>query len=589
MAHRQAPCVEKASCPARLSLLGPLRLSDANGHDRTPSSLQQQAILVILALSPDGKVSRARLQDLLWGEKSPQRAAQSLRTALHGLRRSLANFAVPLVEIDPNSVRLRREAVFIDVLEIERDGPAAIPSPCRAAPPDIAEGIDFRGQSGDEFEDWLRSQRSYWHDRIEALLAPEGAGPLPAPGAEHPAEAAATVPAIPAPKPETWRPVVGLLQPVIHSRSFQTLYFSEAVIDRIAAGLRDYLGATCYDYRDLAKDGEPGTTATRNPDLFLRLRVYEDSGQLSSRVLALRQSAQELLWTVDCSTVPASGASVDDAHVLGLLGQTIDRVAATLACRSRPSADTPLSPFHALTAMFQLDHSSLGALRTKLQDSLEATGEPVYRALMAYLNTFSVGEHWHPFDADLRDETRALLAGIVDTDCTSGITLALAGHATGYVLHDRDGADDLLDRAIRLGPHSALCWDHLALHRLYGAQYGAAHRAAEIALRMGAVSPIRFAQETTLSMICMLEGKFDIASALGKRILSRRPNYGAALRYTAVSLAQLGRTDEARDCIARIRDMDPAFSADWVGSSRMAIRDASARDILVRGLIRAGA
>ena len=93
VAHRQAPCVEKASCPARLSLLGPLRLSDANGHDRTPSSLQQQAILVILALSPDGKVSRARLQDLLWGEKSPQRAAQSLRTALHGLRRSLANAA----------------------------------------------------------------------------------------------------------------------------------------------------------------------------------------------------------------------------------------------------------------------------------------------------------------------------------------------------------------------------------------------------------------------------------------------------------------------------------------------------------------
>jgi tetratricopeptide (TPR) repeat protein len=560
------------------------------GHDRTPSSLQQQAILLILALSPDGRVSRARLQDLLWGEKPPQRAAQSLRTALHGLRRSLANFAVPLVEIDPNSVRLRREAVSVDVLEIERDGPAAIPSPCRAAPPDIAEGIDLRGRSGDEFEDWLRSQRSYWHERIETLLGHDDAEVEPA--AERafpPAEAFATERAFPAPQPDSWRPVVGLLQPVIHSRSYQTLYFSEAVIDRIATGLRDYLGAACYDYRDLGKEADPDATATRHPDLFLRLRVYEEAGQLSLRVLALRQSAQELLWSVDCGTVPASGASAENAHVLGLLGETIDRVATTLARQPRPSADVPLSPFHALTAMFQLDHSALGALRKKLLSSLEVTGEPVYRALLAYLNTFSVGEHWRPFDADVRDETRALLAGIVDTDCTSGVTLALAGHATGYVLHDRDGADDLLDRAIRLGPQSALCWDHLALHYLYGAQYGAAHRAADIALRMGAVSPIRFTLETTLSMICTLEGKFDIASALGKRILSRRPNYGAALRYTAVSLAQLGRADEARDCIARIREMDPAFSADWVGSNRMAVRDASARDILVGGLIRAGA
>ncbi|WP_324754096.1 hypothetical protein [Roseovarius sp. Pro17] len=556
-------------------MLGPFRLTDAAGRERTPRSAQQQCILAVLALSADAGVSRARLQDLFWGEKDPQLAAQSLRTALHGLRRSLENFGRPIIEIDANRARLVPGAVQVDLLEIARDGITALPSHARVEPPDLLEGANINAEP---FEDWLRDQRSHWRDRIDALLEDD----LVAPGQ------AAPLPKTPEPAPDT-RPIVGLLAPVVHSRSFQTLYLGEALTDRIASGLRDYIGARTYDYRNLDGGDDLALITATGPDLYLRLRIYEAGGELSIRVLVLRQSTQELMWSVDGGPYAVDRASTDNAEILVLVGEIIERVAQSLAQLPNCGADMPMTPFHALTAMFQLDHTSLDDLRGSLTANWDLTGAPIYPALLAYLNTFRVGEHWHDFDQMLVDDTRRLISQVEDASHDGGIAFALAGHAKGYILHEHDAADHMLDRAIRMSPHSAFCWDHLALHYAYNGRYGDARGASQNALRIGDHSPIRFTLETTRCMIATLEGDFDTACALGKRVLSRRPNFGAALRYTSVSMAHLGDTDGAQDCIKRIRTMDPSFSVSWVQDERMAIRSDRAKNILIDGLILAGA
>ncbi|MEM1360606.1 MAG: hypothetical protein AAGF94_02685 [Pseudomonadota bacterium] len=573
---------------ARLYLLGPLRLLDVQEQDRTPRSPQQQAMLAMLALAPNGTISRTRLQDMLWGEKDPRRAAQSMRTALHGLRKSLIGFSPALIEAD--AVNIRLQGVSVDLFVIEAQGASAIPSHHHQMLPDLLEGINLRGDVSDEFEEWLRVQRSHWYDRLEEIIeAYEEDPPAPQPQATLPT--AVTPAAIPTPLDEAkqnW-PVVGLLQPVIHSQSAQTMFFAEALMDRVATGLREYIGARCYDYRDLAGVPDPSATATRDPDLFLRMRVYEQEGELALRILAMRQANQELLWSVDCANVPATGGATEHEKTLAMLGKAFDQAAKTLETRNTVAGDAPISPFHALSAMFQLDHTALGPLRTRLHESWVLTGTSIYPALLAYLNTFSVGEHWRSFDGAVRDETRSLLANAGDTAHSGGIGLALAGHAMGYILHDRESSAELLDRAIRFGPQSAFCWDHLALHHLYNARYKEAHYASAIALKMGEFSPIRFTLETTRCMISALEGDYRTASKIGQRILAQRPNYGAALRYTSISLAYLGKAEEAKDYIARIRSMDPNFSADWVQANRMAVQDETAKKVLEQGLIDAGA
>lgn len=574
---------------AVLSLLGPFRLSDADGHDRTPASPRHQAILAILALAPNCTVSRAKLQDMLWGEKEPKRAAQSLRTALHALKAELKSFAAPLLEIDATSVRLNEAAVAIDVLEIERCGSDALPDHYKASPPDVLEGISFRGQEAEEFEDWLRSHRAYWLDLIEKLRD-EVPGARTADAEETGSvDAQVLLPESPPSQEDLGWPVVGLLQPVIYSESLQTRFMGEALIDQIATGLRESLGARCYDYRDLTLEPDQTQTASHQPDLLLHLKLYEENGLLSLRISAMKNTAQELLWTANCTTGPSPVTSTDNPDILAFLGEVLERAADTLSQRNQLTSNDPLSPYHALNAMFQLDHTALGGLRARLEDSWRRSGKNIYPALLAYLNTFSVGEHWRPFDSDVRDETRALIDSADDTGRSGGLTLALAGHAKGYVLHDKEGAADLLERAIKLGPQSAFCWDHLALHYLYSARYAEAQQASAIALKLGALSPLRFTLETTQCMINVLEGRYTEASTLGMRVLSRRPKFGAALRYTTISLAHLGNAERAHDYLNQIREMDPDFSVEWVKENRMAVQDKTAKEILEIGLKNAGA
>ncbi|WP_375688383.1 hypothetical protein [Pseudooceanicola sp. LIPI14-2-Ac024] len=549
------------------------------GRDLTPGSTQQQAILAILALAPAGGVSRARLQDLLWPDKDSHLAAQSLRTALHGLRRALSDLPGPVVDADASRIRLHPGAVVVDLVDIRARGAVAVPLPCRAAPPDMLEGIDLPAEA---FEDWLREQRAYWGGVVEDALQTATAARIP-----QARPAVAMPPTLVPPLRRAEGPVIGLLEPMVHSRSHQTLFFAEALIDRIATGAQDHLGARTYDYRDLGRHPDPASVAARSPDIYIRLRAYEEGGEHSIRVLAMRHSDHELLWSVNCGPIPAGRATVENAHVLALLGETLDRIAASVPHPAHPLDEMPISPFHGLIAMFQFDHAALEDLRGALIQSAELTGAPIYPALLAYLNTFSVGEHWHTYDGALQEETRALVAQAGDAD--SGIALALAGHATGYILHDHDGAAALLERAIRRGPHSAFAWDHVALHHLYAGRYDSAARASDIAMRMGEHNPIRFTFETTQCMIETLRGHFDRAGAIGLGILARRPKYGAALRYASVSLAHVGRTAEAQDLVARIHAMDPEFSSEWVATNRMAVRDSTAKSILELGLRKAGA
>ncbi|QFU10314.1 hypothetical protein PARPLA_03302 [Rhodobacteraceae bacterium THAF1] len=565
---RRKACADRA---ATLDLLGPMRLTGADGADYTSRSTHRQAMLAVIALAGRGGVSRARLQDLFWGDKDTQRAAQSLRTALHGLRRELAECDPALIEITPSLVRLDPDVVSVDLLRFLRDGVSALPTEIVSDPPDVLEGIDLPAEG---FEEWLRDQRMQWRDRIiEAAAEPPRARLL----TDY-----STPPA------EDLRPVIGLLQPVIHSRSINALYLAEALVDCISDGLRDYVGARVFDYRD--RDADTCELDVQNsPSLYLRFRLYELGDSVSLRVLVMDRSNTELLWFAERGPIRTDRACLEHSEVLGLLGEVVERTSGTLASGAEGNPDAPITPFHALTSMFQLDHQALDDLEAELERAWQVTNAPIYPALLAYQNTFRVGEHWQTGRGTLEEDTRRLVAQVRSDPASGGLALGMVGHAAGYVLHDHEGAGDMLQHALRMAPQSAFCWDHLALHCTYGGKYDLAQVASRNALRLGAFSPISFTMQTTRSMIATLQGDFPTATDLGARVLSLRPNFGAALRYMSIALAHRGDIDGAKDCVQRLRSMDPAFSVDWVRDDRMAVRDARAKRILIEGLTKAGA
>lgn len=556
---------ERARPSLRLDLLGPVRLTGPDGGDLTPGSPHRKALLAVVALTGETGVARARLQDLFWGEKDPALAAQSLRTALHGLRRDLdCGDGQPVLETSDHQVRLVPGRVRVDLLAFLAEGPTALPVHLRRDPPDVLEGVDI---NSNEFEEWLRETRMVWGDRI-AESDP--------------------VPAVPNGTGESaWRdrrPVVALLPPVMESQSMVGLLLGESLLDGIANGLRDYAGTRVMDHR-----AELGALVREDaPDLYLRFRLYEIGDSVSVRVMVLNRMTSELLWSVERGPIARSRARLEHAEILGLMGEVIERVAATLSKRSRADDDAPITPFHALTSMFRLDHDALPDLDAELTRAWSLTEEPVYAGLLAYLRTFQVGEHWQPKGTP-EEETRRLVSLVRGAETSGGLAYGLAGHALGYVLHDHAGAADMLDHSLRLAPQSAFCWDHLALHFTYTSRYDHAQEASRNALRIGAFSPINFTMQTTRTMIATLQGDFETATDLGARVLSRRPNYGAGLRYMSVALAHQDDIEGAWDCVRRIRAMDPNFSIAWVEEDRMAVRDEAAKAILSEGLAKAGA
>lgn len=138
------------------------------------------ALLVYLARSPKRARSREHLIGLLWGEKSEERARQSLNEALRTLRHYLA----AALKTDATQVRLVAGAVELDTDQLETFAASGNYAAAAAlVEGDFLEGFGIPRASG--FDDWVAAERAAWHmrsvdvliHRVEQLLAGGAVGP----------------------------------------------------------------------------------------------------------------------------------------------------------------------------------------------------------------------------------------------------------------------------------------------------------------------------------------------------------------------------------------------------------------------------
>ncbi len=151
-----------------LSLLGPVRLSNAAGDDNTPKTRKSRALLAIAALA-SAPVSRARICELLWGDRGEEQAKASLRQALYELRSLTASGALL---VDRQAVRLNRIHLPNDLSELEAsigrgdfNGVAQMLE--QAQWPPLSDLDDLTP----ELDEWLRDERT----RIRSAIVSEAA------------------------------------------------------------------------------------------------------------------------------------------------------------------------------------------------------------------------------------------------------------------------------------------------------------------------------------------------------------------------------------------------------------------------------
>ena len=125
----------------RIVLSGRFAVVSPGAGNLTPVGAKSQALLAMLASSPDRTRTRRWLAEKLWSDRGPDQASGSLRQALTDIRATLGVHS-GLLGADRQKVWLDETRVAVQMTE--------------APHPEFLEGIDVRDP---EFGVWLRMER----------------------------------------------------------------------------------------------------------------------------------------------------------------------------------------------------------------------------------------------------------------------------------------------------------------------------------------------------------------------------------------------------------------------------------------------
>jgi TolB-like protein len=210
-----------------------------------------------------------------------------------------------------------------------------------------------------------------------------------------------------------------------------------------------------------------------------------------------------------------------------------------------------------------------------------AYGTAAYCFVLRRVNGWVV-DHQQEFAQAGRLARRAVELGKDDA-----IALARAGHALGTVVGDLDSAMVFVDRAIWLNPNLAAGWFASGWVRVFRGESDLAIECFEHTMRLSPLDPVLCSMQNGIGFAHFRAGRYDDASSWAERSYREQPNYLPATWIIAASHALAGREEQARDAMARLRQIDPTLSVSKLGYW-YPLRLREDRERLAEGLRKAG-
>jgi len=156
--------------------------------------------------------------------------------------------------------------------------------------------------------------------------------------------------------------------------------------------------------------------------------------------------------------------------------------------------------------------------------------------------------------------------------------LANAAYALAYFGEDIGAMIALVDRALALNPSFARGWYISGALRTWAGQSDIAVEHLKASLRLSPRARIG-ASLSTIGAVHFLARRFD--EALPKLLLAIQedPGFPQAYRYLTACYAQMGRLDDAREIVARLRAITPVVIPD-----ASYLRNPEHRELFLSGL-----
>jgi adenylate cyclase len=137
----------------------------------------------------------------------------------------------------------------------------------------------------------------------------------------------------------------------------------------------------------------------------------------------------------------------------------------------------------------------------------------------------------------------------------------------------------LIDHALALNPGSSFGWSSSGWIRLFAGQPDLAIEHFEVSLRLDPVTPSRPILMAGIGGAHFLARRFDEAATVLLASLQQLPSYPATYRCLAACYAYMGRLDDAREVIERLRAITPVV----IPHTRL-LRNAEHHELLLSGL-----
>jgi TolB-like protein len=220
----------------------------------------------------------------------------------------------------------------------------------------------------------------------------------------------------------------------------------------------------------------------------------------------------------------------------------------------------------AQTYLWRLTRADYAAAIKGLRQTVEIY--PDYapgQSRLAFCLLFSAHMGWIDRECGLLAGRRHAIRAIALDDCDSWGQIAL-----GYLgMMERRTEESIAAyrRAVELNPNSAKAHGDLGRALAFAGHDREAIAQVEDAIRLSPLDPDMALFLGAIAVAHYGAGRYADALRHAEELLRLRPGFQGAQRLRCASLAQIGRIDESRSFLAKIRREQPQLSIDWIRAS----------------------
>jgi adenylate cyclase len=163
-----------------------------------------------------------------------------------------------------------------------------------------------------------------------------------------------------------------------------------------------------------------------------------------------------------------------------------------------------------------------------------------------------------------REAAEALSAShaALDRDPSDALALATEGFVYCHLLKDLETARKRCNEAVEANPSHALGWLYLGTVNAFKGEGAAALEATRRAIELSPLDPQRYYFESLGATAELSAHQYENAERLARSSLVLNRTHPSTWRALTISLVSLGRMDEAREALDKMRQLDPALTVE---------------------------